>query len=58
MTDLDIQLMNLEHQEDHLTRIMKRLTVGSKEYTAYAYKLINCRRELKQVKEKIKHDKS
>lgn len=58
MTDLDIQLMNLEHQEDHLLRIMKRLTVGSKEYTAYSYKLINCRRELKNVKERIKYDKS
>lgn len=57
MTPLEIELLNLEHQEEHLRKIMQRLTVGSKEYTSYSYKLIECRRKLKEVKGKLRYDR-
>lgn len=53
MSDLEIELVKLEDQEENLRRVLKRLIVGSKEYTSYSYKLIECRRKITEVKRRL-----
>lgn len=55
-TETEIALMNEEQRHDNLRKIMNRLTVGSKEYTKYSYKLLDCRQKIKRLKEIINHD--